>query len=96
MFGSGLFGSAPVPRIRKKTRVQLIPTERKKICVVQILNPEWTQENMGQYASKEFDKAIGRARDHDATLGHKCKSNFDIEPPYWQVEETNDEIVDHV
>ena len=32
------------------------------------------------------------------TLGHKCKSNSDMEPYYWWVEEmlTDEEIVDHV
>ena len=56
-----IFGSAPAPRIRKKTRVQLTHTEKKRVCEVQIHNPEWTQENISQIASKEFDKAIGRA-----------------------------------
>ena len=35
-----MFGSAPVPRIRKKTRVQLTHTEKKRICEVQIDNPQ--------------------------------------------------------
>ena len=35
-----MFGSAPVPRIRKKTRVQLSHTEKKRICEVQIDNPQ--------------------------------------------------------
>ena len=56
-----MFGSAPVPRIRKKTRVQLTHTEKKRICDVQINNPQWTQKKIGQFASKEFDKSIGRA-----------------------------------
>ena len=32
------------------------------------------------------------------TLGRKCKSDFDIEPCFWQVEEmlADEEIVDHV
>ena len=35
---------------------------------------------------------------HDTVLGHKCKTESDIEAPWWQVEETliNEEIVDHV
>ena len=35
---------------------------------------------------------------HDATLGHKCKSNSDIEPCFLWVEEmlADEEIVDHV
>ena len=56
-----MFGSAPVPRIRKKTRVQLTHTEKRRICEVQIDNPQWTQEKISQFVSKEFDKAIGRA-----------------------------------
>ena len=56
-----MLGSAPVPRIRKKTRVQLTHTEKKRICEVQIDNPQWTQEKISQFVSKEFDKAIGRA-----------------------------------
>ena len=56
-----MFGSAPVPRIRKKTRVQLTHTEKKRICEVQINSPQWTQEKISQFASKEFDKAIGKA-----------------------------------
>ena len=54
------FGSAHVPRIKKKTRAQLIHTKKKRICEVQIHNPQWTQEKISQIASKEFDKAIGR------------------------------------
>ena len=56
-----MFGSAPVPRILKKTRVQLTHTEKKRNCEVQIDNPQWTQEKISQFISKEFDKAIGRA-----------------------------------
>ena len=56
-----MFGSAPVPRTRKKTRVQSTHTEKKRSCEVQIDNPQWTQENICQIASTEFDKAIGRA-----------------------------------
>ena len=56
-----MFGSAPIARIRKKTRVQLTHTEKKRICEIQILDPEWTQEKISQLTSKEFDKAIGRA-----------------------------------
>ena len=56
-----MFGSATVPRIRKKNRVQLTHTKKKRICEVQIDNPQWTQENISQFVSKEFDKAIGRA-----------------------------------
>ena len=56
-----MFGSAPVPRIRKKTRVQSTHTEKKRTCEVEIDNPQWTQENISQFVSKEFDKAIGRA-----------------------------------
>ena len=52
-----MFGSAPVPRIRKKTRVQLTHTEKKRICEVQIDNPQWTQEKISQFVSKEFDKS---------------------------------------
>ena len=55
-----MFGSAPVPRIIKKTRVQSTHIEKKRICEVQIDNTQWTQEN-SQFVSKEFDKAIGRA-----------------------------------
>ena len=46
-----MFGSAPVPRIRKKTRVQLTHKEKKRICEVQIDNPQWTQENISQFVS---------------------------------------------
>ena len=56
-----MFGSAPVPRIIKKTRVQLAYREKKRISEVQTPNPQWTQEKISQIASKEFDKAIGRA-----------------------------------
>ena len=56
-----MFGSAPVPRIRKKTRVQLPHIEKKRIYEVQIDNPQWTQEKISQFVSKEFDKAIERA-----------------------------------
>ena len=56
-----MFRSVPVPRIRKKTRVQLTHTEKKRICEVQIDNPQWTQEKISKFVSKEFDKAIGRA-----------------------------------
>ena len=34
-----MFGSAPVPRIIKKTRVQLAYREKKRICEEQIHNP---------------------------------------------------------
>ena len=50
-----MFGSALVPRIRKKTRVQLAHTEKKIICEVQIDYPQWTQEKISQFVSKEFD-----------------------------------------
>ena len=56
-----MFGSTPVPRIRKNTRALLTHTEKKRISEAQIHNPQWTQEKMSQIASKEFDKAIGRA-----------------------------------
>ena len=56
-----MFGSPLGPRIRKKTRVQLTHTRKKRVCEVQIHNPQWTQEKINQIASKEFDKAIGRA-----------------------------------
>ena len=56
-----MFGSAPLPRIREKIRVQLTHTENKRICEVQIDNPQWTQEKISQFVSKEFYKAIGRA-----------------------------------
>ena len=56
-----MFGSAPVPRIRKKTQVQFTHTEKKRICEVQIENLQWTQEKVSQFVSEEFDKAIGRA-----------------------------------
>ena len=56
-----MFASAPVPRIRKKTRVQLTHTRKKRFCEVQIHNPQWTQEKINQIASKEFKKVIGRA-----------------------------------
>ena len=61
MLGPGLFGSAPVPSIKKKTRVQLTHTEKRRICEVQILNPQWTQEKISLYTSQEFRKSIGRA-----------------------------------
>ena len=61
MLGSGLFGSAPVPKLSKKTRVQLKYREKRRICEVQSLNPQWTQDRISQYASKEFGKSIGRA-----------------------------------
>ena len=35
-----MFGSALVRRIKKKTRVQLTHTEKKRICEVQIHNPQ--------------------------------------------------------
>ena len=57
-----MFGSAPVPRIIKKTRVQLAYREKKRISEVQTPNPQWTQEKISQIASKEFDKAIGRVQ----------------------------------
>ena len=61
MLGSGLFGSAPVPTLSKKTRVQLNYREKRRICEVQSLNPQWAQDRISQYASKEFGKSIGRA-----------------------------------
>ena len=36
-------------------------TEKKRICEIQVLNPECTQGTISQLASKEFDKPIGRA-----------------------------------
>ena len=56
-----MFGSALVPRIRKKSQAQSTHTEKKRICEVQIDNPQWIQEKISQFVSKEFDKAIGRA-----------------------------------
>ena len=56
-----MFGSAPVPRIIKKTQVLSTHIEKKRIFGVKIHNPQWTQEKVSQIASKEFDKAIGRA-----------------------------------
>ena len=50
-----------MPKIRKKTRVQLTHTKKKRTYGIQIDDPQWTQEKIGQLASKEFDKAIGRA-----------------------------------
>ena len=54
-----MFGCALVPRIRKNT--QLTHIEKKRICEVQIDNPQWTQDKISHFVSKEFDKAIGRA-----------------------------------
>ena len=55
-----MFGSALVPGNRKKTRVQLTHTEKKRIREVQIHNPQWTQEKVSQIDGMDFDKAIGR------------------------------------
>ena len=34
---------------------------KKRICEVSIPNPQWTKENVTQFACKEFDKKIERA-----------------------------------
>ena len=57
VFVNKMFGSTPMPRIIKKIEAQLTHTNKKRICEVQIHNPQWTQENISQIASKEFDKA---------------------------------------
>ena len=41
--------------------MQLTHTKKKIIYEVQIDNPQWTQEKISQFFSKEFDKAIGSA-----------------------------------
>ena len=62
MLGTGLFGPAPVPTLSKKTRVQLNYGEKRRICEVHSLNPQWTQDKISQYVSKEFGKSIRKIR----------------------------------
>ena len=57
-----MFVSAPVPRIRKKTRVQLTHTEKKRICEVQIDNPQCLKKNSTADLAKEDERR--RQRDH--------------------------------